>query len=313
MSIDRITPKAIAATHAKISGYVRRTPVLELPGGLEGYAGPVVLKLEQMQVTGTFKARGAFANLLSRDVPEAGIVAASGGNHGAAVAYAAATLGHRAQIFVPEVASPAKLALIKSLGGEVHIAGPTYAEAFAASEELRKSSGAIAVHAYDAPETLLGQGGVGLEFEADAAPLDMVLVAVGGGGLIGGIAAWYQGRVPVIAVEPETSCAYHAARAAGAPIDVSVAGVAIDSLGAKRIGSLPFAIGEDYISDAVLVRDEDIVAAQKYAWTTLRLALEPGGATALAALMSGVVKPPKGARVGIVICGANVDLGKVPQ
>lgn len=313
MTAARITPQTIAQIHAQIAPHVRRTPVLELPNGVPGYTGAVALKLEQLQVTGTFKARGAFANLLNREVPPAGVVAASGGNHGAAVAYSAASLGHPAQIFVPEVSSPAKIALVKSLGGKVHIGGPTYAEALAASEEMRAETGAITVHAYDAVETVLGQGGVGLEFEADAAPLDMVLVAVGGGGLIGGVAGWFEGRVPVIAVEPETSCAYHAARASGQPVEVGVSGLAIDSLGAKKIGDIPFAVGQKSIADAVLVSDDAIADAQQFAWRSLRLALEPGGATALAALMSGAVTPPPGARVGIVVCGANIDLSKVPQ
>lgn len=311
MSADLITPDAIAEAYRQVGTYVRRTPVLELPYGIAGYDGPATLKLEHMQVSGTFKARGAFNNLLSREVPEAGIVAASGGNHGAAVAYAAAQLGHRAQIFVPEVSSPAKIALIKALGGEVHIGGATYAEAFAASEEVRAASGAITVHAYDAPETVAGQGGVGLEFETQAEPLDAVLVAVGGGGLIGGIAAWFGDRVPVIAVEPETSCCYSAARAAGKPVPVDVAGVAIDSLGAKQVGNIPFGVCARHDVASVRVPDEAIRAAQAYAWENLRIALEPGGAAAMAALMCGAITPPDGAHVGIVICGANVDLAKV--
>lgn len=302
--IDR---KAISATYDVICPHVRRTPMLTITGSdLGRTSAPLQLKLELLQRSGSFKARGAFANLLQRDVPSAGVAAASGGNHGAAVALAAGHLGIKARIFVPATSSPAKIARIRSYGAELVVEGEQYADALALCERYIADTGAMSVHAYDQPETLLGQGTVGLEIEADAPGIDTLLVAVGGGGLIGGIAAWFGSRVKVVGVEPHTSCALHAARAAGRPVDVSVAGVAADSLGARRVGKLMFAISQEHVADVVLVSDADIVAAQQRLWDGVRLVAEPGGAAALAALLSGAYEPAAGERVCVLVCGSNV-------
>ncbi|MXU64982.1 threonine/serine dehydratase [Oceanomicrobium pacificus] len=303
-----ITPDDIRAAHARIRSHIRRTPVLE--GFANGVPQPVTLKLESLQHAGSFKARGAFNSLLSQNVPKAGVVAASGGNHGAAVAYAAAQLGHPVRIFVPEISAPAKVNLIRRLGAEVIVTGRAYADALAAAEAWQAETGALSVHAYDAPDTVAGQGTTALELDAQA-EVDTLLVAVGGGGFIGGIAAWYGGQVRVIAVEPENAPTYHAARAAGAPVDISVSGVAADSLGARRIGSLAHAIGATAITDSFTVPDAAITEAQKTLWHHLNLAVEPGGATALAALTSGAYRPEPDERVGVMVCGANVDLDRL--
>jgi threonine dehydratase len=300
----------IRAAHTCIASRVRRTPVLDVAPqelGLD-HDRPLSLKLEFLQHAGSFKPRGAFNNLMSRAVPKAGIAAASGGNHGAAVAYAAAELGHPATIFVPDVSSPAKIARIRSYGADLRIGGARYADALAHCESFITQSGALSVHAYDAPETLAGQGTVALEWEEQAPDLDTVLVAVGGGGLIGGMAAWYGRRVKVIGVEPEGSRCLHAALEAGAPVDVPVESVAADSLGARSAGAVPFAVAREAVDHVVLVADEAIVGAQRLAWDRLRMALEPGGAAALGALLSRGYVPRPGERVGVLMCGANVDL-----
>ena len=308
---EQITQAAIEAAYSRISGHIRRTPILDLDGQAVGHDRDVVLKLECLQHAGSFKARGAFNGLLGADVPPAGVVAASGGNHGAAVAYAASSLGHPANIFVPEISSPAKINLIRSCGAEVHVTGARYADALAASEDYLASSGAMTIHAYNQVSTLEGQGTLGLELEDQAADLDTVLIAVGGGGLIGGVASWYRGRTKIVGVEPETSCCLHAALAAGAPVTVSPEGVAADSLGASSAGEMMFPIAQSYVDHVALVSDEAITATQKWCWQNLRLASEPGGAAALAALLHGVYKPAPGERVGVVMCGANVDLSKL--
>jgi threonine dehydratase len=301
-----ISRDAIAATDDLISPHIRRTPIMAIDGRDVGHAGgPLMLKLELLQRSGSFKARGAFANMLTRKVPPAGVAAASGGNHGAAVAFAAGKLGHKARIFVPTTSSPAKIERIRSYGAELVVQGEQYADALALCERYIAETGAMSVHAYDQRETLLGQGTIGLEIEADARGVDTVLVAVGGGGLIGGIAAWFGSRVKVVGVEPQTSCALHAAKAAGRPVDVSVSGVAADSLGARRVGELMFAIAKDHVADVVLVSDADITAAQQRLWEDVRLVAEPGGAAALAALLSGAYRPQAGERVCVLICGAN--------
>lgn len=301
-------PEGIEAAWARIRPHVRETPVIEVEAGAFANREPIVLKLELMQHTGSFKPRGAFNNLLSMAVPEAGVVAASGGNHGAAVAYAAMRLGVPANIFVPEIASPVKIARIRAYGAKVHVGGARYADALAASERFIARTGAAAVHAYDQPGTLQGQGTVALEWERQVQDLDSVLVAVGGGGLIGGIAAWLGGRVKLVAVEPETSCALHAALRAGQPVDVEVSGVAADSLGARSVGRLMFPIAQGYVARSVLVSDEAIVEAQRALWERLRVVAEPGGAAALAALLSGAYRPEAGERVGVLLCGGNADL-----
>jgi threonine dehydratase len=301
--VDR---SAIAQTYPLIRPYIRRTPIVEVDGadfGLEGVT--LVLKLEFMQHSGSFKARGAFTNLLCRDVPPAGVVAASGGNHGAAVAYAAMRLGKPARIFVPTVASPAKLERIRSYGADLVVTGDRYADALAASEQWAAQSGAMPIHAYEQVETLLGQGTVGLEFEEQDPKLDSVLVAVGGGGLIGGIAAWYGGRTKVVGVEPELCPTLEMAMAAGRPVDAPSGGIAADSLAPKRVGELMFPIAQAFVGGVVLVPDEAIAAAQAALWKVLRVVAEPGGAAAMAAVLSGRYPVSRGERVGVLVCGAN--------
>jgi threonine dehydratase len=258
-----------------------------------------------LQHSGSFKARGAFANLLLRKVPVAGVVAASGGNHGVAVAYAAQRLGVPATIFLPDITSPAKAERIRGCGAQLVIGGARYADALAASEAHVARTGAMAVHAYDQAETLLGQGSVGMELEHDAPDIDTLLVAVGGGGLIGGIAAWFCGRKRIIAVEPELAPTLHAAFAAGAPVDAPAGGIAADSLAPRRVGELMFPIARGYVEQVLLVSDEAIRQAQASLWSTLRVVAEPGGAAAFAALLSGRYRPAAGERVGVLICGAN--------
>ncbi|MBJ3777729.1 threonine/serine dehydratase [Acuticoccus mangrovi] len=297
-----VTREMIAAAQNRIAPYVRRTPLMQL-------ADPVrcELKLELLQVTGSFKARGAFNALLSNDVPEAGVAAASGGNHGAAVAHAATRLGHASAIFVPTIASRAKLRVIEAAMGDVHIGGDRYADALAACEAFQAETGAISIHAYDSPATVAGQGTVAAEWEADSTGLDTVLVAVGGGGLISGVASWFEDRVKVVGVEPQGSACLHAALAAGGPVDVEVDSIAADSLGAKRTGALNHAIAARYVDEVVLVPDHSIVEAMRTLWQTARLMVEPGGATAFAALQSGAYTPRPGERVGVLVCGGNTD------
>ena len=305
-AITPITRERIAATEAVIRPYIRRTPLLQADLADFGLpAAPVTFKLEMLQHSGSFKARGAFANLLLRKPQAAGVVAASGGNHGAAVAYAAQRLGVPATIFVPEITSPAKAERIKSYGARLVIGGSLYADALAASEAHVDETGAMAVHAYDQAETLLGQGSVGVELEQDAPGIDTLLVAVGGGGLIGGVAAWCSGRIRVIAVEPEQSPTLHAALAAGKPVDAPAGGIAADSLAPRRVGELMFPIARAYVEKVVLVSDDAIRQAQAALWSSLRVVTEPGGAAAFAALLSGRYRPTEGERVAVLVCGAN--------
>ena len=306
----------IAATERLIRPYIRRTPIIETEAADLDLAGaPILFKLEQLQHTGSFKPRGAFANLLSRPIPAAGVVAASGGNHGAAVAFAARRLGVPAAIFVPSVTSPAKLARIRAYGAELVIAGDRYADALAASEARIAATGALAVHAYDAPETLLGQGSVGLELEEAAPAIETLLVAVGGGGLIGGIAAWYEGKIRVVAVESDGAPTLARALAAGHPVDAPAGGIAVDSLAPRQVGRLMFPIAQAHIDPrVVLVTDDEIRRAQAALWDVLRIAAEPGGACAFAALLSGRYAPASAERVAVLVCGANtadVHLGDV--
>jgi threonine dehydratase len=311
MTETPITRDTIAATERLIRPHIRRTPVIAVNAGDFGLGGfSLSFKLEFLQHTGSFKPRGAFAHLLTRKAPEAGLVAASGGNHGAAVAYAAMRLGIKAAIFVPEVTSPAKLDRIRSYGAELVVGGAGYADALAASKARIAQTGALAVHAYDQPETLLGQGSVGLELEADAPDTETLLVAVGGGGLIGGIAAWFETRVRVVAVEPEAAPTLHDAFAAGRPVDAPAGGIAADSLAPRQVGGLMFPIAQRFIGASVLVTDEAIEAAQSKLWDTLRVAAEPGGAAAMAALLSGRYRPAEGERVCVLLCGANTTAVK---
>ena len=301
-----ITPERIAGIERLIRPHIRHTPVMRVDMSDFGLAQRAVdLKLEYLQHSGSFKARGAFTNLLTRTVPAAGVVAASGGNHGAAVAYAAMRLGVPATIYVPSVTSPAKAERIRGYGAKLVIGGERYADALAASESFANESGALAIHAYDQPETLLGQGTLGAEIEADLAEITTLLVAVGGGGLIGGIAAWFSGRVKVVAVEPEGSPTLHRALAAGEPVDAPAEGIAADSLAPRRVGKLMFPIAKAFIARSMLVSDDDIRAAQRALWDKVRIVTEPGGAAAFAALLSGKYVPGSDERVAVLICGAN--------
>jgi threonine dehydratase len=301
--IDR---DAISRTWEAIASHVRRTPLIEVDAADFGLsAAPLVLKLEHLQHSGSFKARGAFANLMQRNIPAAGVAAASGGNHGAAVAYAAARLGVRAHIFVPSISSPAKIERIRGYGADLVVGGATYADALAACEAYIAASGALSVHAYDQRETLLGQGTVGLELSFQDEAVDTVVVAVGGGGLIGGIAAWYACIGRVIGVEPEGAPTLSAALAAGAPVDVDVGGIAADSLGARRIGGLAYDIAKAHVDRVVLVDDGAIRRAQQALWDVTRLVVEPGGAAAFAAVLTGQIVPAYGERLCVLLCGAN--------
>ena len=298
--------EGIARTYDVIRPYIRRTPVVDVDAadfGLDSM--PLVLKLEFLQHTGSFKTRGAFSNLLTRAVPSAGVVAASGGNHGVAVAYAARKTGHAARIFVPTVSSPAKMERIRSYGAELVVGGERYNDALMASEEWAERSGAMPVHAYDQMETLWGAGSVGLEFEEQAPRTDTLLVACGGGGLIGGMAGWYEGRVRIVGVEPEKAPTLYRALEAGRPVDTEAGGIAADSLAPKRVGELMFPLAERWVTRVVLVSDEAIMAAQRALWSMLRVVAEPGGAAAFAALLSGAYRPAAGERVGVLVCGAN--------
>jgi threonine dehydratase len=314
MSEHTIDCGRIAATDRLLRRHIRRTPLIRVNGGDFSLGSiDLSLKLELLQHSGSFKARGAFANLLGREVPPAGVVAASGGNHGAAVAYAAMKLGLSAKIFVPSVSSPAKVKRIRDYGADLVVEGTRYADALAASECWTARSGALPVHAFDQAETLLGQGTIGLELEEQAPDLDTLLVAVGGGGLIGGIAAWYAGRIRIVGVEPEAAPTLSRALAAGRPVDAEAGGIAADSLAPRRVGELMFPIARDYVSGVALVTDDAIGNAQEALWQTLRIVAEPGGAAALAALLSGRYEPRPEEHVGVVVSGGNtvaVDLSR---
>lgn len=294
----------ISAAAARIAPHIQRTPVLATTGF--GLPYEIELKLEQLQHTGNFKARGAFNTLLSGPVPQAGVVAASGGNHGAAVAYAAQVLGHSAHIFVPEMAGPAKIALIKRTGAALTVVKGEYANAAEAAAAYEAASGAMQIHPYDAPATVAGQGTCMAEWEEQGLMADTVLIAVGGGGLIAGALGWLAGARKVVAVEPETSCALHSALAHGAPCDVNVSGVAANALGARKVGQICFDLAQDHGLQSVLVADAAITEAQQALWQERRLLVEPAGAAALAALMSGAYTPAKGERVAVLLCGANI-------
>lgn len=301
---------AVEAAAARIAGRVRVTPVLR-PGsgafGLDDLAP--TLKLESLQHAGSFKPRGALNRALAAGrLPAAGLIAASGGNHGAAVAWVARALGVRAEIFVPAIASPAKIARLRDFGAAVRIGGADYSEALAACEARRAESGALAIHAYDDTDVVAGAGTLAREFEQQAGALDSVLVAVGGGGLLGGLLAWWGERVRLVAVESAGCPTLHAALAAGRPVDVAVSGLVADSLGARRIGSICWQLARRHPVSSLLVDDDAIRAAQRALWRETRLVAEPGGATALAALLTGAYRPAPGERVGVIVCGGNADL-----
>ncbi len=313
-----ITRDEIRETYDTIRPFIRRTPVVRIDLSELDPSGPalptVTLKLEQLQCAGSFKARGAFANLLLRDVPPAGVVAASGGNHGVAVAYAAHRRGVPARIFVPTVSAPAKIERIRQLGAELVVTGERYADALAAAQAWVQSSGAMSVHAFDQRETLLGQGTLALELGGQVLEmgpemgraLDTVLVPVGGGGLIGGIAAYFAGTVRVIGVEPDGAPTLTLARAEGRPADAPAEGVAADALAPRRVGDLVFPITQAYVEDVVLVDDASILTAQRALWQAARIAAEPAASVGIAALLAGAYKPAPGEHVAVVISGANM-------
>jgi threonine dehydratase len=314
MDVPTISAADIRAAYQLIEPHIRRTPVIEIDGADFEVASsrPLALKLELLQHAGSFKARGAFTSLLTRQVPAAGVVAASGGNHGAAVAFAAMKLRVPAKIFVPSIASPAKIQQITDYGAQLVVGGERYADALAASEAWVASSGAMPIHAFDQRETVLGQGTVGLEFEQQA-PITTLMIAVGGGGLIAGITSWFDGRIKIVAVEPERAPTLTRALEAGGPVDAEAGGVAAESLAPRRVGEFVFPIISRHIKETVLVSDDAILDAQRRLWSTMRVVAEPGGAAALAALTSGAYVPGPSERVGVLICGGNTAVVKFPN
>ncbi len=311
MDTLQLTREHIAQIHERIRPHIRRTPILEVDAADFGLpSAPIALKLEFLQHAGSFKTRGAFASLLTRPVPKMGVVAASGGNHGLAVAFAAQRLGVPATIFVPSVSAITKQESIRSLGAKLVIAGERYADALEASRRFIAESGALEIHAYDQVETLLGQGTLGLEWQEQSPSLDTLLIAVGGGGLIGGMAAWFRGKTRLVAVEPRASPTLYRALEAGEPVDAEAGGIAADSLAPRRVGEMMFPLAQQYVDRVVLVEDEAIRHSQLELWRALRIASEPGGAAAMAALLSGAYKPAEGERVGVVLCGGNTDAVK---
>jgi threonine dehydratase len=301
-----LTRRDVAEVAERIGGYVRRTPVVTVDLADFGLApGPLTLKLEQLQHSGSFKARGAFTNLLRREIPAAGVAAASGGNHGAAVAYAAGVLGVPARIFVPEVSSPAKISRIRGYGADLVVEGATYSDSFAISQRWIAESGALAVHAYDHPQTIQGAGTTGLELGEQAPEVTTVLAAVGGGGLLSGICLACSDTARVVGAEPEGAPTMTRALAAGRPVDAPTGSVAVDSLAPRQVGELTFAIISERAHAVVLVSDEAIGDAQRLLWERLRIVAEPGGVTALASVLSGRYRPEPGEHLGVVVSGAN--------
>lgn len=304
----------IEETYHVIHNHIRRTPTITLdPADLGANAGLVTLKLEYLQHTGSFKARGAFANLLLRDVGSAGVAAASGGNHGAAVAYAAHRLGIPAHIFIPSVAPQAKVDRIRSQGAELTIVGDRYDDALHACIEFVGQSGAVSIHAFDQRETILGQGSIGLELDEQTPGLDTLLVSVGGGGLIAGIASWYASRIKVIGVEPRLSPTLTMALDAGTPVDAPTDGIAADSLAPRKVGELVLPIAQEFVADVILVEDDEILAARRTLWDVARVVAEPGGAAAAAALLSRRYVPEPEEHVGVLVSGANTDAVAFPS
>ncbi len=301
-----VTREHVLAAASRIEGRVRRTPVLDVGRGTAG-DGRVALKLEYLQHTGSFKPRGAFSKLLASQIPPAGVIAASGGNFGLAVAYAARSIGNAAEIFVPSTSPAAKIDRIRSQGASVTVVEGLYDDAATICERRAAETGALWLHPFDQMEVVAGQGTIGIELTEQVPDVDTVLVAVGGGGLIAGIAAWYSGDVRVIGVEPEGSCCMHASLDQQRPVDVEVRSVAADSLGAKRVGDIAFSVARRFVDHVVLVPDDAILDAQRMLWREARIVAEPGGAAALAALLTGAYAPSPGEPVAVVVCGANCD------
>ncbi len=303
LTCDDITQAA-----ERLGPFVRTTPSITVEGSELDSTGTVSLKLELLQHSGTFKARGASNFCLASEIGAAGVVAASGGNHGAAVAWAAKRLGHRATIFVPTISAPAKVERLRHYGADVHQVGAVYAESLEASQEFTAETGATPVHAYEAPLVMAGAGTIGLEFEAQVASLDAVVVACGGGGLVGGIATWLGSRTSIVACETRGTASYARALEAGEPVDVEISGVAADALGASRIGTLAWTQLQAAGAVSVVVDDEAVKAARNLLWDRFRLVTEPSAAVPVAALISGAYRPNPDAHVGVVVCGANTAL-----
>ncbi|MBL0394265.1 threonine/serine dehydratase [Ramlibacter monticola] len=300
---------AAARFRADGRGFIRRTPLWQLPGAALGVdCAEVWLKLEHLQVSGSFKARGMYNRLLANPIPPAGVIVASGGNAGIATAAAARALGVPCEVFVPTVSSPAKQQKLRELGARVVVTGAVYAEALEACLGRQRETGALLTHAYDQPEVVAGAGTIALEIEEQGGRTpDAVLVSVGGGGLIAGIAAWFASRSRVIALEPELAPTLYRARAAGRPEDVAVGGIAADSLGAKRVGAIAWELAQRHVADALLLPDEAIRAAQLALWKEFKLAVEPAAALGLAALLARAYVPRAEETVTLVVCGANLD------
>lgn len=301
----------IEAASRRVAPHVRRTPVLEVAAGTFGVEAPIALKLELLQVTGSFKPRGAFNRMLTADVGDAGVVAASGGNFGLAVGHAARELGHHAEIFVPSSSPAAKIDRVRATSADVTVIEGLYDDASVAASERHVQSGAVLLHPFDQPAVVTGQGTIGLELSDQVPDVDTVLVSVGGGGLIGGVASWFAGDVRMVAVEPETSRCLGAALGSGAPVDVPVGGIAADSLGVRRVGEIAFEVASRYVDRCVTVTDDDILMAQRAIWHELHQLAEPGGAAALGALMAGAYRPEPGERIVVLVCGSNGDLAPV--
>ena len=303
-----VGPEEIRAAEQRIAGRVRRTPTLELePFG----AASIVVKLEVLQHTNSFKPRGAFNKLLSSEVPPAGVIAASGGNFGSAVAYAARELGVTAEIFIPSTSPQSKVDRARGYGADVTIVDGYWAEAQAAAELRQAETGALQMHPFDQPEVIAGQGTIGIELDEQVPDVDTVLVAIGGGGLIAGIAAWFQRRVRVVGVEPVACATMTAALAAGEPVVAEVGGVAADSLGSARVGNHTFEIVREQVDRVVLVEDDTIREMQRVYWNEYRLIVEPGGAATLAALMSSAYLASPGERIVVLASGANCEPASV--
>jgi threonine dehydratase len=307
--VNGLTQSNITRVHNIIRPYIRQTPVLSASGGDVGLEPfPLTLKLEFLQHSGSFKVRGAFTNLLTRQVPTSGVAAASGGNHGAAVAYAARRLGVPATIFVPSVSSPAKIAAIRAYGARVVVGGERYADALEASEKFVADSHALSIHAYDQTETLLGQGTLARELVDQVPDAATVLVAVGGGGLIGGVASWYASHeTRIVGVEPVGAPTLTEALKAGRPVDAPAGSVAVDSLAPRRVGELMFPIAQQHIDRVLLVEDDEILRAQQVLWDVFRIVVEPGGAAAFAAILTERYKPSRDEHVAVVLCGGNAQ------
>ncbi len=289
--------------------FIRTTPLWKVPGAALGVAcAELWLKLEHLQVAGSFKARGMYNRLLSNPIPASGVIVASGGNAGIATAAAARALGVQCEVFVPSVCSPAKQEKLRQLGAQVLVTGAVYAEALEACLARQRQTGALMTHAYDQPEVVAGAGTIAMEIEAQGGePPDSVLVSVGGGGLVAGIAAWFERRCAVISLEPELAPTLYQARASGQPVDVSVSGIAADALGARRVGAIAWDIAQRHVRDALLLSDPAIRAAQLALWREFKLAVEPAAALGLAALQKGVYVPRSDEIVALVLCGANLD------